>query len=131
MINSTVIGLHSKSRYFFRSTAFPPPSVCPSLRPSISLPLLLPPSHYFFCPPTLCFYPLIFFFKSLYLTDTHTRSHSLTHAGYKPKAYIRAWQYVGVDPFDELLLGPTFACHKVYIYFIYCYHYYYYYHCPF
>ena len=33
--------------------------------------------------------------------------------GYKPKAYIRAWQYVGVDPFDELLLGPTFACHKV------------------
>ena len=33
--------------------------------------------------------------------------------GYKPKAYIRAWQYVGVDPFEELLLGPTFACHKV------------------
>lgn len=35
--------------------------------------------------------------------------------GYKPKAYIRAWQYVGVDPFDELLLGPTFACHKVWV----------------
>ena len=34
-------------------------------------------------------------------------------SGLKPKAYIRAWQYVGQDPFDELLLGPTFACHKV------------------
>ena len=33
--------------------------------------------------------------------------------GYKPKAYIRAWTYVGVDPFEELLLGPTFATHKV------------------
>jgi acetyl-CoA acyltransferase len=25
--------------------------------------------------------------------------------GYKPKAYIRNWTYVGVDPFEELLLG--------------------------
>jgi acetyl-CoA acyltransferase len=25
--------------------------------------------------------------------------------GYKPKAYIRSWTYVGVDPFEELLLG--------------------------
>lgn len=33
--------------------------------------------------------------------------------GYKPKAYIRAWTYVGVDPFEELLLGPTFATNKV------------------
>jgi len=33
--------------------------------------------------------------------------------GYKPKAYIRAWDYAGVDPFDELLLGPTFATDKV------------------
>lgn len=33
--------------------------------------------------------------------------------GYKPKAYIRNWSYVGVDPFDELLLGPTFAASKV------------------
>jgi acetyl-CoA acyltransferase len=33
--------------------------------------------------------------------------------GFKPKAYIRAWNYVGVDPFDELLLGPTFATQKV------------------
>ena len=33
--------------------------------------------------------------------------------GYKPKAYLRAWNYVGVDPFEELLLGPTFATAKV------------------
>jgi acetyl-CoA acyltransferase len=33
--------------------------------------------------------------------------------GYKPLAYINDWSYVGVDPFDELLLGPTFATHKV------------------
>ena len=33
--------------------------------------------------------------------------------GYKPKAYLRAWNYVGVDPFDELLLGPTFATAKI------------------
>jgi acetyl-CoA acyltransferase len=33
--------------------------------------------------------------------------------GFKPKAYLRAWEYVGVDPFEELLLGPTFATHKV------------------
>jgi len=33
--------------------------------------------------------------------------------GLKPKAYVRAWSYVGVDPFDELLLGPTFAVDKV------------------
>lgn len=33
--------------------------------------------------------------------------------GYKPLAYLRSWTYVGVDPFDELLLGPTFALEKV------------------
>jgi len=27
--------------------------------------------------------------------------------GYKPKAYIRGWEYVGVDPFEELLLGQS------------------------
>ncbi len=30
--------------------------------------------------------------------------------GYKPKAYIRSWAYVGVDPFDELLLGKCTSC---------------------
>ena len=33
--------------------------------------------------------------------------------GYKPKAVLKAWTYVAVDPFDELLLGPTFATEKV------------------
>jgi acetyl-CoA acyltransferase len=33
--------------------------------------------------------------------------------GLKPKAFVRAWSYVGVDPFDELLLGPTFATEQV------------------
>ena len=33
--------------------------------------------------------------------------------GFVPKAYIRTWTYVAVDPFDELLLGPTFAAHRV------------------
>jgi acetyl-CoA acyltransferase len=33
--------------------------------------------------------------------------------GLKPKAYLRTWAYVGVDPFEELLLGPTFATKKV------------------
>lgn len=33
--------------------------------------------------------------------------------GFKPKAYLRTWSYVGVDPFEELLLGPTFATKRV------------------
>eukprot|EP01033_Poteriospumella_lacustris_P006770 gene6770-4884_t len=32
--------------------------------------------------------------------------------GYKPKSILRTWTYVGVDPFEELLLGPTFATKK-------------------
>jgi len=33
--------------------------------------------------------------------------------GYKPKAYLHTWSYVASDPFEELLLGPTYATHKV------------------
>lgn len=33
--------------------------------------------------------------------------------GFKPKAIIKAWTYVAVDPFDELLLGPSIAVDKV------------------
>jgi acetyl-CoA acyltransferase len=33
--------------------------------------------------------------------------------GFTPKAYLRAWTYVGSDPFEELLLGPTYAAKKV------------------
>jgi acetyl-CoA acyltransferase len=56
--------------------------------------------------------------NSSFLTDGASACLIMTEEkalelGYKPKAYIRAWAYVGVDPFDELLLGPTFATHKV------------------
>jgi acetyl-CoA acyltransferase len=33
--------------------------------------------------------------------------------GFTPKAYIRGWAYVASDPFEELLLGPTYATNKV------------------
>jgi acetyl-CoA acyltransferase len=33
--------------------------------------------------------------------------------GYKPKATISAWSYVGVDPADQLLMGPALAIPKV------------------
>lgn len=33
--------------------------------------------------------------------------------GYKPKAYIRAWNFSAVDPFEELLLGPAYAIDNV------------------
>lgn len=33
--------------------------------------------------------------------------------GYKPKATISAWGYVGVDPADQLLMGPALAMPKV------------------
>jgi acetyl-CoA acyltransferase len=33
--------------------------------------------------------------------------------GYKPLSYVHSWTYVGLDPFEELLLGPTFAVEKV------------------
>eukprot|EP01041_Mallomonas_annulata_P004117 gene4117-8188_t len=33
--------------------------------------------------------------------------------GLTPKALIKAWTYVAQDPFEEMLLGPTFAAHKV------------------
>ncbi|MCG3172439.1 MAG: 3-ketoacyl-CoA thiolase FadI [Myxococcota bacterium] len=29
--------------------------------------------------------------------------------GYKPLAAFRSWAYVGIDPFEQLLLGPAFA----------------------
>ena len=33
--------------------------------------------------------------------------------GYKPKAYLRAWNYTALDPFDELLLGPAFSVERL------------------
>eukprot|EP00595_Chromulina_sp_UTEXLB2642_P003723 CAMPEP_0196765364 /NCGR_PEP_ID=MMETSP1095-20130614/8282_1 /TAXON_ID=96789 ORGANISM="Chromulina nebulosa, Strain UTEXLB2642" /NCGR_SAMPLE_ID=MMETSP1095 /ASSEMBLY_ACC=CAM_ASM_000446 /LENGTH=332 /DNA_ID=CAMNT_0042123293 /DNA_START=263 /DNA_END=1262 /DNA_ORIENTATION=+ len=56
--------------------------------------------------------------NSSYLTDGASAvlimsEEKALQLGFKPKAYIRAWNYVGVDPFEELLLGPTFATEKV------------------
>uniref|UniRef100_A0A7S1TQ53 acetyl-CoA C-acyltransferase n=1 Tax=Phaeomonas parva TaxID=124430 RepID=A0A7S1TQ53_9STRA len=33
--------------------------------------------------------------------------------GFKPKAYLRAWTFVAVDPFESMLLGPTYGANKV------------------
>jgi len=33
--------------------------------------------------------------------------------GFKPKAYLREWTFVSCDPFEQLLLGPTYATAKV------------------
>lgn len=56
--------------------------------------------------------------NSSFLTDGASASLIMSEEkalelGYKPKAYLRSWSYVGVDPFEELLLGPTFATQKV------------------
>jgi acetyl-CoA acyltransferase len=56
--------------------------------------------------------------NSSYLTDGASAillmsEKKALELGYKPKAYVRGWEYVGVDPFEELLLGPTFATHKL------------------
>jgi acetyl-CoA acyltransferase len=32
--------------------------------------------------------------------------------GYKPRASFRSWHYVGVDPWDQLLIGPAIAMPK-------------------
>lgn len=33
--------------------------------------------------------------------------------GYKPKAYLRQWQFVAQDPTDQLLLGPAYVIPKL------------------
>ena len=33
--------------------------------------------------------------------------------GYTPKAVIKEWTFVAQDPFEDLLLGPAYACAKV------------------
>lgn len=33
--------------------------------------------------------------------------------GYKPKAYLRDFQYVAQDPTDQLLLSPAYAIPKL------------------
>lgn len=33
--------------------------------------------------------------------------------GYKPKSILKDWEYVAVDPFEDLLLGPAFGIQKI------------------
>lgn len=33
--------------------------------------------------------------------------------GFQPKAYLRAWNYKALDPFEELLLGPAFCIEEL------------------
>eukprot|EP00981_Chlorochromonas_danica_P000869 scaffold211_cov168-Ochromonas_danica.AAC.10 len=56
--------------------------------------------------------------NSSYLTDGAAATLIMSEEkalslGFKPKAYLRTWTYVGTDPFEELLLGPTFGTRKV------------------
>jgi acetyl-CoA acyltransferase len=52
--------------------------------------------------------------NSSYLTDGATAALIMSEEkaleyGYKPLAYIRDWIYIGADPYEEMLLGPTYA----------------------
>jgi len=56
--------------------------------------------------------------NSSFLTDGASASLIMSEeaalkAGYKPKASIVAWEFAAVDPFEELLLGPTYSTAKV------------------
>ena len=33
--------------------------------------------------------------------------------GYKPKAYLKAWTFVSLDPYNDMLLGPAVATARV------------------
>jgi len=55
--------------------------------------------------------------NSSFLTDGASASLIMSEEkalelGYKPLAYIRNWAFVACDPFEELLLGPTYGAEK-------------------
>jgi len=55
--------------------------------------------------------------NSSFLTDGASATLIMSEAralelGYKPKAYLRNWEFVACDPFEELLLGPTYGARK-------------------
>ncbi|GMI35811.1 hypothetical protein TrRE_jg8112 [Triparma retinervis] len=55
--------------------------------------------------------------NSSFLTDGASASLIMSEEkalelGYKPMAYIRDWAFVACDPFEELLLGPTYGAKK-------------------
>ena len=56
--------------------------------------------------------------NSSFLTDGAAATLIMSEAkalelGYKPKAYLNNWTFAAVDPFEEMLLGPTYATAKV------------------
>ena len=56
--------------------------------------------------------------NSSFLTDGASASLIMSEAralelGFKPMAYLRDWSFKACDPFDELLLGPTYCSQEV------------------
>jgi acetyl-CoA acyltransferase len=56
--------------------------------------------------------------NSSYLTDGASASLIMSEEralelGFKPMAYIRDWSFKACDPFEELLLGPTYCSQEV------------------
>ena len=56
--------------------------------------------------------------NSSFLTDGAAATLIMTEAkakelGYTPKAILRDWTFVSVDPFEEMLLGPAYAVSRI------------------
>jgi len=56
--------------------------------------------------------------NSSFLTDGASASLIMSEEkalelGYKPLAYLRDWNFKGCDPFEELLLGPTYCTQDI------------------
>jgi len=56
--------------------------------------------------------------NSSFLTDGAAASLIMSESkakelGYKPWAYLRDWSFHACDPFEELLLGPTYCTHQL------------------
>jgi acetyl-CoA acyltransferase len=56
--------------------------------------------------------------NSSYLTDGAAMSLLMSEEkalelGFKPWAYIRDWSFKGCDPWEQLLLGPTYCTHDI------------------
>ena len=56
--------------------------------------------------------------NSSFLTDGASASLVMSEAkalelGFKPLAYLRDYSFKSCDPFEELLLGPTFCSQEV------------------
>ena len=56
--------------------------------------------------------------NSSYLTDGASMSLLMSEEkalelGYKPMAYLRDWSFRACDPWEELLLGPTYCTDEI------------------